>query len=835
MADDWISKLTSSIYDAQQNRSNFIGGAEGRALQRLKNIELTIHKAFEGVDYNDENQIARTEKYINNQIGDFKRQYPNQALLVDGLEADSQGILNHYRTMQMDYNNDLVNLKSAIDESNLLAEGGLDAAFSASSFADKTLQESGLSSFLGIDSIVSENVVNDQVLQSIKRNEKVINDFQNKYIVGSPELSGVQSQGGVLGANRFWNEEILPMSFFADTELQESLSKAQTILPFLKNEYISNRYEHEVVYIDKDGNETAIKTFLNPDEKKTVEMFLNNDIDYAQFAKLNGKIEENKKSNQNEILSNTQLLNSQRQNAVMNLDQYFAYSPRVLSPDGERNGIISDGTNHIPEQGDVVITSYQDFITKVINNPDLSQEEKQQYINAFSNQDAEAFELTSKGNIQELYTDETKSTRSTFKLGYLTDILNNTEAQIMENSQKYLSFAPDTEYIYDKTGNVIGSTPAVFDPKPMEDVLNKQGQNYISFDQDLQAKLDEMYLQKGFKALPTTSEPISPTVPKPTSPTVPEPISPVTPEPPQYDFDAQTGETEDVDMTTVYEEGPTEDEAYRLAEIQSLDMIYTKRIEDLEKDFENLKIKLEATESRQAKYKTYTEAKEVLKDDLIDITSDENFQTIVNTTKYLSSDEGLDKFGEIAINIEYYVGMVEDLLDDIERGESFFKIGEPQRDDIEKEIKDALNILKANMGIGSDSELTKAVMFDFDIGNTSLKATNKLKKDLDSEFKASSKDTFDKEIDSSIKNLESQIKNIKNISLEDQANIGKIRTALTEISSAINTIQNNDNLWGSAGEDKSRSDSYYSKIEKDISWMLNYLANWDIIQVLKNK
>ena len=89
--------------------------------------------------------------------------------------------------------------------------------------------------------------------------------------------------------------------------------------------------------------------------------------------------------------------------------------------------------------------------------------------------------------------------------------------------------------------------------------------------------------------------------------------------------------------------------------------------------------------------------------------------------------------------------------------------------------------------------------------------------------------------DSSIKNLESQIKNIKNISLEDQANIGKIRTALTEISSAINTIQNNDNLWGSAGEDKSRSDSYYSKIEKDISWMLNYLANWDIIQVLKNK
>ena len=70
----------------------------------------------------------------------------------------------------------------------------------------------------------------------------------------------------------------------------------------------------------------------------------------------------------------------------------------------------------------------------------MSQEEKQQYINAFSNQDAEAFELTSKGNIQELYTDETKSTRSTFKLGYLTDILNNTEAQIMENSQKYLSF-----------------------------------------------------------------------------------------------------------------------------------------------------------------------------------------------------------------------------------------------------------------------------------------------------------------------------------------------------------------------------------------------------------
>ena len=236
MADDWISKLTSSIYDAQQNRSNFIGGAEGRALQRLKNIELTIHKAFEGVDYNDENQIARTEKYINNQIGDFKRQYPNQALLVDGLEADSQGILNHYRTMQMDYNNDLVNLKSAINESTLLSEGGLDAAFSATSFADKKLQDSGLSSFLGIDSIVSENVVNDQVLQSIKRNEKVINDFENKYIVGSPELSGVQSQGGVLGANRFWNEEILPMSFFADTELQESLSKAQTILPFLKNE-----------------------------------------------------------------------------------------------------------------------------------------------------------------------------------------------------------------------------------------------------------------------------------------------------------------------------------------------------------------------------------------------------------------------------------------------------------------------------------------------------------------------------------------------------------------------------------------------------------------------
>ena len=59
MADDWISKLTSSIYDAQQNRSNFIGGAEGRALQRLKNIELTIHKAFEGVDYNDENLVEQ--------------------------------------------------------------------------------------------------------------------------------------------------------------------------------------------------------------------------------------------------------------------------------------------------------------------------------------------------------------------------------------------------------------------------------------------------------------------------------------------------------------------------------------------------------------------------------------------------------------------------------------------------------------------------------------------------------------------------------------------------------------------------------------------------------
>tara|TARA_R110002012_G_scaffold202484_3_gene371559 strand:- start:665 stop:2809 length:2145 start_codon:yes stop_codon:yes gene_type:complete len=707
-----------------------------------------------------------------------------------------------------------MNLRSAVDESNLLAGGGLDAAFSASSFADKTLQDSGLSSFLGIDSIVSENVVNDQVLQSIKRNEKVIKDFEKKYIVGSPELSGVPvANKGNVGANRFWNENLLPMSFFADNELQENLGKSLEILPFLKNEYISNRYEHQVIYTDKDGNETAINTFLNPDEKKTVEMFLNNDIDYAQFAQLNGKIEENKKSNQNEILSNTQLLNSQRQNAVMNLDQYFAYSPRVLSSDENRNGIISDGTNHIAEQGDIVITSYQDFITKVINNSDLSQEEKQGYVNVFSNQKVEAFELKSNGEIKELYDDEANTIRSAFPLGTFTDILNDTEAKIMDNSQKYLSFAPDTDYVYDRAGNITGSTPTVFDPKPMEDVLNSQGQNYISFDPSLQAKLDEMYLQKGFKALPATSETKS--------------------YGPQYDFGAQTGETEATgeqafspeELAASYEgESMTQDEFNKDVLIRAKKSVIDIKIKRLEEQLEGIKLNIKEAESRGAKFKTYTQAKENLKDNLTDITSDENFQTIANTTKYLSSDEGLDKFGEIAMNIESYVSMVEDLLDDIERGESFFKLGEPQRDDIEKEIKDALNILKNNMGIGNESQLTKAVMLDFDIGNTSLKATNKLKKDLNSEFKASSKDTFDKEIDNSMKNLENQIKNIKNIAFEDATNIGKITTALEKISSAIDTIQNNDNLWGSAGEDKSRSDSYYSKVKKDISSILNYLV-----------
>ena len=814
MADDWISKLTSSIYDAQQNRSNFIGGAEGRALQRLTSIESTIHKAFEGVDFNNENQIVRAESYINRQISEFKRQYPNQAILIDGLEADSQGILTHLRDMQANYNNDLVNLKVAINESNLLAEGGLDAAFSASSFADKTLQESGLASFLGVDSMVSENVINDQVLQSIKRNEKIINDFNAKYLIGSPDLSGVEGVDGRVGANRFWNENLLPMSFFSDTQLQQELSKSQTILPFLKNEYISNRYEHKVTYVDQDGKETVINTFLNPDEKKTVEMFLNDEIDYAQFAQLNGKIEENKKSNQNEILSNTQLLNQNRQQALVNIDQYFANSPRILSLDVGRNGAVDiDGTNHIPGQGDIIITSYQDFITKVINNPNLSQEQKQQYINAFSVQEVEAFELTNKGQIVPLYDDEEKTISSTYSLGSLTDILNNTEAQIMENSQKYLSYAPDTEYIYDTRGNVIGSTPSVLNPKPMEDLLNNKGQNYISFDPVLQGKLDEMYLQKGFKALPVTSE------------TKPYDFS-------GFDRRTYTGETEATgeqafspeELAESYEgESLTEDEFAKIAEMESQDLIYRERIKKLEEDFENLKIEIKATESRQAKYKTYTEAKEVLKDDLSVITSDENFQKIAKSTKYLGSLEGNEKFTDITENIEWYVGIVEDLLDDIERGESLFKLGEPQRDDIEKEIKDALNILKTNMGIGNDSQLLKTINLEFSIGNTGVKATDKLKKDLDSEFKASSKDTFDKEIDSSLKNLESQIKNIENIAFEDSANIGKIRTALREISSAIDTIQNNDNLWGSAGENKSKSDKYYSQVKKDISWMLNYL------------
>ena len=71
--------------------------------------------------------------------------------------------------------------------------------------------------------------------------------------------------------------------------------------------------------------------------------------------------------------------------------------------------------------------------------------------------------------------------------------------------------------------------------------------------------------------------------------------------------------------------------------------------------------------------------------------------------------------------------------------------------------------------------------------------------------------------------IDDSIKNIENIAWEDAVNIGKIRTALKEISSAIDTIQNNDNLWGSAGENKSKSDKYYSQVKKDISWMLNYL------------
>ena len=111
MAEDFVSKLSNLIDVAQQNKSNFVSGSENRAISQLGTIESTLYKAFDGIDFNDANQIARVEDYTNSQINNFRRQYPSQSILIDGLENDANGMINHYKMVQADYNNDLIYYK----------------------------------------------------------------------------------------------------------------------------------------------------------------------------------------------------------------------------------------------------------------------------------------------------------------------------------------------------------------------------------------------------------------------------------------------------------------------------------------------------------------------------------------------------------------------------------------------------------------------------------------------------------------------------------------------------------------------------------------------------
>ena len=491
MAEDFVSKLSNLIDVAQQNKSNFVSGSENRAISQLGTIESTLYKAFDGIDFNDANQIARVEDYTNSQINNFRRQYPSQSILIDGLENDANGMINHYKMVQADYNNDLINYKSAINNSKNLVNGGLDAAFSATSFTQDMLSKQG-DGFLSSETpIVNTDVINDTLLQEIKKNEEIINNFNMKYFQGSADLSGVPGpNGSVIGGNRFFtqSDNRLPMDFYEDIDFQTDMAKVADMIPFLKNEYVSRKYENTVIYKNPlTGDETPINTVINPDEKRTVEAYLNNDIDRATFLGTQTKIEQNKVGKQTELLNSNIQINNQRYEAKANIDSVFRGGDIVLSLNPDINGAIyQEGLDGLS------IGNYNDYINQVINNPDL--EDRDGYIEAFNSLPVNTQEIKTNGVATDLIVDEQPVVR---RMGEFTNAYNNSKANIIENSKKYLSFASDT--------NPDG-TPNFLNAIPMENKTDGKGNLFIQYDDEIKNALLDAYQTSGYMGSSASSE-----------------------------------------------------------------------------------------------------------------------------------------------------------------------------------------------------------------------------------------------------------------------------------------------------------------------------------------
>ena len=551
---DLLSQLSGLISEGRYRQQAFREGAQERQQQAFGFLETNITNAFDGIDYTNRSQLDGLQNYIDQEINNFTHRHPSQAFLAENLKQDAYEMVQYYNTLNTDFANDLTNVASKINAMENYAVSGLtgyDEEFNkfmaekASSAISKQITEEGfepvpeniydpeterLGVFTGFTPEAFNKYQNDFFLKNIMDAENEIKTFTRKYMMPSKlgvEPSGTPAQPILKSDNRFFSSDAIPSELKGGQEHGDLLAEGIHSIEYLKNEYLTRKFEHEASYIDELGQKHTFKTVLNPQEKRGIEDYFNGVIDYAQLKTNDKQINDNKRSVQGALISENHQLNSSYQLNKSAIDYHFQGRQGIVFTSqgahdigGGKYTLNSSGHletlgdkktkkkvfKNIPgkpswvyyENGDkslnrlYVAQNYQDYVDMLESNI-IGDTYKKGIIKTSHGMSITEGQFDNSGVFQPIQFVDTDGNetgeRKQMNFGDAMEQMLLASGKIKLNSKRFLENAPDA---------APDGTPIMVNTFPMEKQVDNNGNLVIQYPSELQRELDNLYHDSGY-------------------------------------------------------------------------------------------------------------------------------------------------------------------------------------------------------------------------------------------------------------------------------------------------------------------------------------------------